>query len=44
MCTHASPHPKYPLGRSYLIAIRGEKKPTEREIIIDVPLATRILW
>eukprot|EP01018_Ginkgo_biloba_P022467 Gb_12253 [translate_table: standard] len=32
------------VGRSYLIAIRGEKKPTEREIIIDVPLATRILW
>uniref|UniRef100_A0A0C9SAP7 Photosystem I reaction center subunit III n=1 Tax=Wollemia nobilis TaxID=56998 RepID=A0A0C9SAP7_9CONI len=32
------------VGRSYLIAIRGEKKPTQKEIIIDVPLASRILW
>lgn len=32
------------VGRSYLIAIRGEKKPTEKEIIIDVPLATSLLW
>ncbi|KAL3702316.1 hypothetical protein R1sor_020338 [Riccia sorocarpa] len=32
------------VGRSYLIAVRDEKKPTEKEIIIDVPLATRLLW
>ncbi|XP_043689968.1 photosystem I reaction center subunit III, chloroplastic-like [Telopea speciosissima] len=32
------------VGRSYLIAIRDEKKPTQKEIIIDVPLATRLLW
>ncbi|CAI9090448.1 OLC1v1025225C1 [Oldenlandia corymbosa var. corymbosa] len=32
------------VGRSYLIAIRGEKKPTEKEIIIDVPLANRLVW
>ena len=32
------------VGRSYLIAIRGEKKPTEKEIIIDVPLASRLLF
>ncbi|NBH29318.1 Photosystem I reaction center subunit III [Clostridiaceae bacterium] len=31
------------VGRSYLIAIRGEKKPTQKEIIIDVPLATSLL-
>lgn len=31
------------VGRSYLIAIRGEKKPAMREIIIDLPLALRIL-
>ncbi|GJN00681.1 hypothetical protein PR202_ga17878 [Eleusine coracana subsp. coracana] len=31
------------VGRSYLIAIRGEKKPAMREIIIDVELATRLL-
>lgn len=29
------------VGRSYLIAIRGEKKPEEKEIIIDVPLAVK---
>ncbi|MBF2098619.1 MAG: Photosystem I reaction center subunit III [Gloeomargaritaceae cyanobacterium C42_A2020_066] len=28
-------------GRSYLIAIRKEKDPTEKEIIIDVPLAVQ---
>lgn len=28
-------------GRSYLIAIREEKKPEEKEIIIDMPLAIR---
>jgi photosystem I subunit 3 len=28
-------------GRSYLIAIRGEKNPEEKEIIIDVPLAVK---
>ncbi|CAL9129804.1 unnamed protein product, partial [Musa textilis] len=32
------------VGRSYLIAIRDDKKPTMKEIIIDVPLATRLLW
>ena len=32
------------VGRSYLIAIRGEKKPTQKEIIIDVPLATRLVF
>ncbi|XP_072988863.1 photosystem I reaction center subunit III, chloroplastic [Typha latifolia] len=31
------------VGRSYLIAIRDEKKPTQKEIIIDVPLATSLL-
>ncbi|KAG2534785.1 hypothetical protein PVAP13_9NG084200 [Panicum virgatum] len=31
------------VGRSYLIAISGEKKPAMREIIIDVELATRLL-
>jgi photosystem I subunit 3 len=29
------------VGRSYLIAIRSEKKPEEKEIIIDVPLAIK---
>ncbi|KAK9267969.1 hypothetical protein L1049_010406 [Liquidambar formosana] len=32
------------VGRSYLIAIRDEKKPTEKEIIIDVPLASSLLF
>ncbi|KAF3669383.1 Photosystem I reaction center subunit III, chloroplastic [Capsicum annuum] len=32
------------VGRSYLIAIRDEKKPTMKEIIIDVPLANRLVW
>ncbi|XP_054777241.1 photosystem I reaction center subunit III, chloroplastic [Prosopis cineraria] len=32
------------VGRSYLIAIRDEKKPTQKEIIIDVPLATRLVF
>lgn len=32
------------VGRSYLIAIRPEKKPTQKEIIIDVPIASRVLW
>lgn len=31
------------VGRSYLIAIRDEKKPTQKEIIIDVPLALSLL-
>lgn len=31
------------VGRSYLIAIRGEKKPTQKEIIIDVPLALSLV-
>jgi photosystem I subunit 3 len=29
------------VGRSYLIAIRGEKSPETKEIIIDVPLAVK---
>ncbi|XP_062094593.1 photosystem I reaction center subunit III, chloroplastic [Humulus lupulus] len=32
------------VGRSYLIAIRGDKKPTQKEIIIDVPLATSLVF
>ncbi|KAF3776874.1 Photosystem I reaction center subunit III [Nymphaea thermarum] len=32
------------VGRSYLIAIKDEKKPAMKEIIIDVPLANRLLW
>ncbi|XP_059658321.1 photosystem I reaction center subunit III, chloroplastic-like [Cornus florida] len=32
------------VGRSYLIAIREEKKPTMKEIIIDVPLALSIVF
>lgn len=32
------------VGRSYLIAIRDEKKPAQKEIIIDVPLASRLLF
>ncbi|EYU19061.1 hypothetical protein ABFS82_13G186600 [Erythranthe guttata] len=32
------------VGRSYLIAIRDEKKPTMKEIIIDVPLANKLAW
>ncbi|KAJ4758988.1 Photosystem I reaction center subunit III [Rhynchospora pubera] len=31
------------VGRSYLIAIRDEKKPTMKEIIIDVPLALSLV-
>ncbi|OVA01033.1 Photosystem I PsaF [Macleaya cordata] len=32
------------VGRSYLIAIRDDKKPTQKEIIIDVPLASKLLF
>ncbi|GAA0172373.1 hypothetical protein LIER_26213 [Lithospermum erythrorhizon] len=32
------------VGRSYLIAVRDDKKPTMKEIIIDVPLANRLVW
>jgi photosystem I subunit 3 len=32
------------VGRLYLNKIRGEAKPTEKEIIIDVPAALRIIW
>lgn len=32
------------VGRDYLGQVRNTKKPTEKEIIIDVPLATSILW
>ncbi|CAI0392510.1 unnamed protein product [Linum tenue] len=32
------------VGRSYLIAISGEKKPAMKEIIIDVPLATGLIF
>ncbi len=31
------------VGRAYLIAIRSEKKVEEKEIIIDVPLATKMM-
>lgn len=31
------------VGRAYLIDVRTSKKPTEKEIIIDVPLALRIM-
>eukprot|EP00244_Chara_vulgaris_P012765 TRINITY_DN68_c0_g1_i3.p1 TRINITY_DN68_c0_g1~~TRINITY_DN68_c0_g1_i3.p1 ORF type:complete len:252 (-),score=57.09 TRINITY_DN68_c0_g1_i3:247-1002(-) len=31
------------VGREYLIAVRKDSKPTQKEIIIDVPLATKIL-
>lgn len=31
------------VGRAYLIDVRMSKKPTEKEIIIDVPLALRIM-
>nr|8BCV_F Chain F, Photosystem I reaction center subunit III [Avena sativa] len=31
------------VGRSYLIAVSGEKKPAMREIIIDVELASKII-
>eukprot|EP01025_Chloroclados_australasicus_P005383 TRINITY_DN1159_c1_g1_i1.p1 TRINITY_DN1159_c1_g1~~TRINITY_DN1159_c1_g1_i1.p1 ORF type:complete len:276 (+),score=19.23 TRINITY_DN1159_c1_g1_i1:113-829(+) len=30
------------VGRNYIQAIKSEKKPTEKEIIIDVPLALRL--
>ncbi|XP_020673127.2 photosystem I reaction center subunit III, chloroplastic [Dendrobium catenatum] len=32
------------VGRSYLIAIRDDKKPAMKEIIIDVPLASGLLF
>lgn len=32
------------VGREYLITTKTAKKPTEKEIIIDVPLATSLLW
>ncbi|KAA8537099.1 hypothetical protein F0562_029577 [Nyssa sinensis] len=32
------------VGRSYLIAIRDDKKPTQKEIIIDVPLASKLIF
>ncbi|XP_057501957.1 photosystem I reaction center subunit III, chloroplastic-like [Actinidia eriantha] len=32
------------VGRSYLIAIRDDKKPTQKEIIIDVPLASKLVF
>ncbi|MEN9208595.1 MAG: Photosystem I reaction center subunit III [Gloeomargarita sp. GMQP_bins_120] len=31
------------VGRAYLIAIRREKEPTEKEVILDVPLAIRCM-
>ncbi|XP_024387968.1 photosystem I reaction center subunit III [Physcomitrium patens] len=31
------------VGRAYLIDVRTSKKPTEKEIIIDVPLALRVM-
>lgn len=32
------------VGRQYLIAARTAAKPTDKEIIIDVPLAVRLAW
>eukprot|EP00246_Nothoceros_aenigmaticus_P008550 TRINITY_DN23297_c0_g1_i1.p1 TRINITY_DN23297_c0_g1~~TRINITY_DN23297_c0_g1_i1.p1 ORF type:complete len:248 (-),score=32.58 TRINITY_DN23297_c0_g1_i1:343-1086(-) len=32
------------VGREYLLLARESKKPTEKEIIIDVPVATSLLW
>ncbi|KXZ49906.1 hypothetical protein GPECTOR_19g357 [Gonium pectorale] len=32
------------VGRQYLIAAREAAKPTDKEIIIDVPLALRLAW
>ncbi|GIM02381.1 hypothetical protein Vretimale_7261, partial [Volvox reticuliferus] len=32
------------VGRQYLIAARSSSKPTDKEIIIDVPLAVRLAW
>lgn len=32
------------VGRAYLNIVRGDKKPTEKEIIIDVPLALKLAW
>ncbi|MCS7030295.1 MAG: hypothetical protein NZL92_02020 [Gloeomargarita sp. SKYG116] len=31
------------VGRAYLIAIRSDKEPTEKEVILDVPLAIRCM-
>lgn len=30
------------VGRDYLIRVKKEKKPTDKEIIIDVPLALKV--
>lgn len=32
------------VGRLYLNKVRGEAKPTEKEIIIDVPEALKLTW
>jgi len=32
------------VGRAYLIEVRNSKKPTEKEIIIDVPMALKIMF
>jgi hypothetical protein len=32
------------VGRQYLIAARSTAKPTDKEIIIDVPLAVKLAW
>ncbi|KAG2429392.1 hypothetical protein HYH02_014049 [Chlamydomonas schloesseri] len=32
------------VGRQYLIAVKGDAKPTDKEIIIDVPLAVKLAW
>uniref|UniRef100_UPI003003A6C0 Photosystem I reaction center subunit III PsaF n=1 Tax=Coelastrella TaxID=75800 RepID=UPI003003A6C0 len=32
------------VGRLYLNMVKGEAKPTEKEIIIDVPAALRLTW
>lgn len=31
------------VGRAYLIAVRAEKNPEQKEILIDVPLALRVM-
>lgn len=32
------------VGREYLNIVKGDKKPEEKEIIIDVPLAITLAW
>ena len=32
------------VGRAYIIAVKSAAKPTDKEIIIDVPLALKLAW